>query len=210
MHAKCAAAARMIEGAMGASTHERATKRLIIVSIVVAVVVVLSSIAAISVVTLHLVGADIAEPATSVSDVTAAESQFRSDYPGWSLVDTAVTRYTESGHDIIEYALKARPPQKDYFISIGYQSVDGGRPRCLDEVLRPGAIYEERAEALYDLLEEIFVAEDKEMVWVVTLSDGNVIVKWERYTSKGMLRTRERDLELLYYSDYTESWLDAR
>lgn len=210
MHAECAAAVQMIEGVMGASTHERATRRLIIASIVVAVVVVLASVVAVSVVVLHLADVDIAESTTAVSDVAAAERQFRSDYPGWSLVDTVVRRYTESGHDVIEYAMKARPPQKDYFISIGYESVDGGLPRCLDEVLRPGALYEERADALYDLLEEIFVAEGKEIVWFVTQPDGDVIVRWERYTSSGVLRTRERDLELLYYSDYTESWLDAR
>jgi hypothetical protein len=192
---------------MERSEHDRAVRRLIVVAVVVASVMVIS-VRGVGVVlfTRLRVAVPLSDSHPKI-DAEAVQRQFAADYPGWTPVDNVVRSYTEDGHAISEYSIAARPPERDYTIGIVYEAFDDGSWFCRDDVLRPGAVYEERAEALYAVLEREFVSQDKEMRYVTTLPGGEVIVEWVRYSGSGFGRRAERDLDLLYYIDTEETWL---
>lgn len=148
------------------------------------------------------------KPLADKGEAVASEWQARlaEDYPGWKVLGFNYSTFSGSGGSQTEYAFGIKPPDRDFTIGVVYTSQDGEPPVCQDEILREGAMYDERAESLLDFIQETYVGQEKGIVSVESDFRGDTTVNWRTVKHVGPFSWQVGSFDELAYDETTESW----
>jgi len=182
------------------SEPPRARNRGLVIGIIVAVVLALGACGLVVATGLTLLNAG--------TEMTAEwQQRVDQDYPGWEVLGFTYGSYPGPYGEVSNrYVITARPPGRDYPVGLVYEAPRSSGPVPADEIFRSNGIYDDRAESLFEYLEDYYVRYDKALVAVTSDTHGYVTIQWESGGGNGPISTSIGSEDYLVFDDEAGVW----